>query len=243
MTLTLVIPCFNEADRLDVDAFLSFDRISIDFLFVDDGSTDGTSALLDRLSAQDPARFRVLTLDHNSGKAEAVRQGVLLATKEVPDYVGYLDADLSTGLDEVAAMVALLDAQPQLLGVLGSRVRLLGRRIDRKIGRHYAGRIFATLVSLVLRLPVYDTQCGAKCFRATPAVTALFEDPFLSRWIFDVELLARFTRLASADGLEPGQILVEHPLAEWKEVPGSKLRLRHGFRALIDLARIRRRYR
>lgn len=243
MTLTLVIPCFNEAKRLDVDAFRSFDRTSIDFLFVDDGSTDGTSAMLDRLSAQDPARFRVLTLDRNSGKAEAVRQGMLLAVKGAPDYVGFLDADLSTGLDEVPAMVALLDARPSLLGVLGSRVRLLGRRIDRRLGRHYAGRIFATLVSLVLRLPVYDTQCGAKCFRATPAVASLFEEPFLSRWIFDVELLARLARLAAADGLEPGEILVEHPLAEWKDVPGSKMKLRHGFRALFDLARIRRKYR
>jgi len=243
MTLTLIVPCFNEAERLDLDAFRLFDGGLVDFLFVDDGSTDGTAALLDGLVARDPSRFRVLTLDRNSGKAEAVRQGMLLAVKAAPDYLGFIDADLSTGLDEIPAMVALLDARPEVLGVLGSRVRLLGRRIDRRMGRHYAGRIFATMVSLVLQLPVYDTQCGAKCFRATPAVAALFEEPFLARWIFDVELLARFLRLAAADGLEPGQILVEHPLTEWNEVSGSKMRLRHGFRALIDLLRIRRRYR
>jgi dolichyl-phosphate beta-glucosyltransferase len=241
MTLTLVVPCFNEADRLDVDAFQSFDQA--DFLFVDDGSTDGTGAVLAALCAQNPDRFRVLTLDRNSGKGEAVRQGVLQASKGTPDFVGFIDADLSTGLDEVPAMIALLERQPSLLGVLGSRVWLLGRRIDRKRGRHYSGRIFATLVSWTFRIPVYDTQCGAKCFRATPKALSLFNEPFLSRWIFDVELLARFMGLADDEGLELGQVLVEHPLMAWKDVAGSKLRVRHGFRALIDLFRIRRKYR
>ncbi len=243
MTLTVVVPCFNEADRFDSEVFRTFDAVSVDFLFVDDGSTDGTAALLDDLAGIDRTRFRVLTLDHNVGKAEAVRQGILRAFEDGPDYVGFLDADLSTGLDQIPAMVALLDERPSILGVIGSRVRLLGRRIDRKLGRHYAGRVFATLASMVLRLPVYDTQCGAKFFRATPAVAAVFAEPFLSRWVFDVELLARFVRLSAAEGIDPAEILVEHPLTEWRDVPGSKLRFRHGFRALFDLARIRRRYR
>lgn len=243
MTLTVVVPCFNEADRFDPEAFRTYEVGSVDFLFVDDGSTDGTAALLEQLVGIDPTRFRVLTLDHNVGKAEAVRQGILRAFEDGPDYVGFLDADLSTGLDEIPAMVALLDERPSILGVIGSRVRLLGRRIDRRLGRHYAGRVFATLASMVLRLPVYDTQCGAKFFRATPAVASVFAEPFLSRWVFDVELLARFVRLGVADGLDPTEILVEHPLTEWRDVPGSKVRFTHGFRALFDLVRIRRRYR
>ena len=243
MTLTVVVPCFNEADRFDPEAFRTYEVGSVDFLFVDDGSTDGTAALLEQLAGIDPTRFRVLTLDHNVGKAEAVRRGILRAFEDGPDYVGFLDADLSTGLDEIPAMVALLDERPSILGVIGSRVRLLGRRIDRRLGRHYAGRVFATLASMVLRLPVYDTQCGAKFFRATPAVASVFAEPFLSRWVFDVELLARFVRLGVADGLDPTEILVEHPLTEWRDVPGSKVRFTHGFRALFDLVRIRRRYR
>ncbi len=243
MTLTVVVPCFNEAERFDPEAFRTFDAVSVEFLFIDDGSTDGTAALLEHLAGIDPTRFRVLTLDHNVGKAEAVRQGILSAFEDGPDYVGFLDADLSTGLDEIRAMVALLDERPSILGVIGSRVRLLGRRIDRKLSRHHAGRVFATLASMVLRLPVYDTQCGAKFFRATPAVASVFEEPFLSRWVFDVELLARFVQLGVAAGLDPTEILVEHPLTEWRDVPGSKLRFTHGFRALFDLARIRRRYR
>ena len=65
----------------------------------------------------------------------------------------------------------------------------------------------------------------------------------MSRWVFDVELLARFVRLGAGAGLDPAEILVEHPLTEWRDVPGSKLRFTHGFRALFDLVRIRRRYR
>ena len=243
MRLTVVVPCFNEAERLDTEAFFSFDAMPADFLFVNDGSTDETASVLNRLVAHDPSRFRVLTLDRNVGKAEAVRQGILRALDGGPDYVGFLDADLATSLDEIPAMVRLLDERPAVLGVLGSRVRLLGRRIDRRLSRHYVGRVFATLVSIVLRLPVYDSQCGAKFFRATPAVASVFEEPFLSRWIFDVELLARFVRFGAAAGLDPDQVLVEHPLTEWHDVPGSKIRLRHGVRALVDLVRIRRWYR
>ncbi len=243
MKLTVVVPCFNEVERFDPDAFLAFDAVSADFLFVDDGSTDETAAVLNLLTANDPVRFRVLTLDRNVGKAEAVRRGILHAFEAGPEFVGFLDADLAAGLDEISPMLDLLDDRHLLLGVFGSRVRLLGRRIDRRLSRHYAGRVFATLVSMVLRLPVYDSQCGAKFFRATPAVESVFVEPFLSRWVFDVELLARLVRLGAAEGLDPAEILVEHPLTEWRDVAGSSLRFRHGFRALYDLARIRHRYR
>jgi hypothetical protein len=73
---------------------------------------------------------------------------------------------------------------------------MLGRDIRRSAFRHYAGRLFATFASLQLRLPVYDTQCGAKIFRATPEVVALFGRPFRLRWCFDVEVLSRFDALA-----------------------------------------------
>jgi glycosyltransferase involved in cell wall biosynthesis len=80
-SLVLVVPCYNEQHRLPVDAFRAFtvDGIRVELLFVNDGSTDGTLRLLEKLQHEDPSRFSVLNLARNSGKAEAVRQGILAA--------------------------------------------------------------------------------------------------------------------------------------------------------------------
>src|SRR5262249_59105570 len=106
---------------------------------------------------------------------------------------------------------------------LGSRVKLLGRTIDRRIGRHYRGRIFATLASLVLDLPVYDTQCGAKLFRTSAILAAALSRPFRSRWSFDVELLQRLVLGFGGVPALAVREIVEEPLAVWRDVPGSKL--------------------
>lgn len=236
----IVVPCYNEAARLDVAAFQRFaaQHPGCRFLMVDDGSGDRTAEVLESLATGDPKSFRVLRLARNVGKAEAVRQGVLQALECRPELVGYWDADLATPLEALGEFCHLLEADRQLQVVLGSRVKLLGRRIERRPMRHYLGRVFATAASLVLSLPVYDTQCGAKVFRASPLVHRMFAEPFHSRWFFDVELLARLI-LASAERQLPVEALVhELPLLEWRDVPGSKLRSKDFVRALFDLARL-----
>jgi dolichyl-phosphate beta-glucosyltransferase len=126
--------------------------------------------------------------------------------------------------------------------VLGSRVPLLGRSIHRRTTRQLLGRGFATAASLVLRLPVYDTQCGAKLFRVTPATTGLFAEPFHSRWIFDVEILARLSHATGwgVDGTRSR--LFEYPLDRWDEIAGSKLKPRDFLVAVVELAGIFWRY-
>src|SRR3954447_8476381 len=163
----IVVPCYNEARRLDRDAFraLASGNPAVAFLFVDDGSTDGTPAVLDELGREDGGRFLTLHLERNRGKAEAVRRGILHASRLGHRSVGFWDADLATPLEAIPEFIAVLDAHPEILMVLGSRVRLLGRRGERRAARHYLGRVFASVVSLMLDLPVYDTQCGAKLFR------------------------------------------------------------------------------
>jgi hypothetical protein len=121
---------------------------------------------------------------------------------------------------------------------MGSRVKLLGRHIHRNPRRHIIGRVFATVVSNVLRLPVYDTQCGAKLFRNTPEFQAILQQPFQSRWVFDVEILARLIRM---NGRNPDTVagkIFEYPLHEWEDVGGSKLRPKDFLRAAIDVYQI-----
>lgn len=242
----IVVPCFNEERRLKTDEFLAYAAAhdEVRLLFVDDGSTDGTRRMLEGMQARANGRIEVLILEKNGGKAEAVRQGVLHAGRAEPTSFGFWDADLSTPLDEILAFVALLEGRPELRAVMGSRVKLLGREIERKTMRHYLGRVFATCASMVLGLPVYDTQCGAKLFRNTRGTRWAFRAPFLSRWLFDVELLARLGLLGRRrPAYDTHRCVYEKPLHAWRDVAGSKIKLTDWLKAAWELARIGCRYR
>lgn len=240
----IVVPCYNEAVRLPQAEFAAYAERSprVRFLFVDDGSRDDTGAMLERLAEAHERSMSVLRLERNQGKAGAVRAGVLAAFDLGPKYVGYWDADLATPLSVVDELIAIADARPELLLVLAARVRLLGRDVSRSSVRHFAGRVFATAASLTIPLPVYDTQCGAKLLRVCPETRAAFAEPFISRWVFDVELLARLrVAIGTSQALE--RRLYEHPLAQWIEVGDSRLKPIDLPRAAIDLARIYLRHR
>ena len=229
----VVVPCFNEAQRLDGAAVLALLRDDrTDVLFVDDGSTDATRVVLHELVRDTGGRARVLGLDENGGKGEAVRLGLRAAIDQGAGVVGFLDADLSTPVDEMLRILAVLDERGDVEAVLGARVALLGRAIERTPTRHYLGRVFATVASTMLGVRVYDTQCGAKAFRVTDTLRGALSSSFSSRWAFDVELLARLLR-----SMEPTR-LVEVPLQSWHDVKGSKLSPRAMARAGVDLLRI-----
>jgi len=241
----VTLPCFDEAARLDGAALLAFLDATpeVSLVLVDDGSRGGTLALLRDLAAKRPGRIDVLALPENRGKAEAVRQGILHALARAPDYVGYWDADLATPLDAIPSFAHVLDERPEIDLVMGARIALLGRAVERGTLRHYVGRVGATLVAHVLRMRVYDTQCGAKLLRVAGGAERLFREPFSTRWAFDVELLARMIRDRDARGLPPAAgVIYEYPLSTWREVPGSKVRPRDYLRSARDLWRIHRRY-
>jgi dolichyl-phosphate beta-glucosyltransferase len=126
--------------------------------------------------------------------------------------------------------------------VFGSRIRLLGRHVHRRAVRHYLGRVFATVVSLMLRLPIYDTQCGAKIFRVTPALSQVLSQPFISRWVFDVEIIARFIVLSDRDPQPLHDSVYEFPLEKWEDVAGSKVKPGDFLLAFLDTFRIRQKY-
>jgi dolichyl-phosphate beta-glucosyltransferase len=238
-TATLVVPCYDEEHRLDAGALLAMvdGRPDVRLLLVDDGSRDGTRRVLEGLAAARPGRIEALVLSPNGGKAEAVRQGMRAALAGPVDIVGYFDADLSTPPEEILRLLDIT-ASGRAAVVMGARVALLGSDIHRAALRHYLGRVFASFASIMLAVRVYDTQCGAKLFRRSPALAAALETPFLSRWAFDVELLGRlFTGTPDVARISPNDVL-EVPLHTWRDVPGSKVDPTAMVGALKDLALI-----
>jgi len=230
----LIIPCYNEANRIDLAAFHKAPG-NVRFVFVDDGSRDSTSA---KIESGKPVDAVLLRLPRNCGKAEAVRQGMLHVLNHPEifpgcDMVGFWDADLATPLDEAPALEALLlAAGGGLDAVIGSRIKKLGSKIERSWKRHILGRMFTTISDNLLNLSAYDTQCGAKIFRKD-VIAKAFAEPFVSCWVFDVEVLLR---------LGTDRVL-ECPLRAWKDVRGSKINIPSAsFRIIRDLWVIRRRY-
>jgi len=241
----IVVPCYNEERRLHGAEFVDFIRknSNISFMFVNDGSIDKTIQVLESLCAGNHDRLHLLDIQPNGGKAEAVRRGLLNAIDKVrPSFVGFWDADLATPLNAIPIFIETLNERDARTMVFGARIRLLGREVHRKSSRHYLGRFFATTVSMMLKLPVYDTQCGAKLFKVTPVLCQILADPFLSRWIFDVEIIARLICAADGDRSKVEQAVFELPLMQWNDVAGSKLHPADFFKAFWEIVAIWRQY-
>ena len=231
----IIIPCYNEEYRLDESGLLQLAESGlVRLLFIDDGSTDDTWAVLTRLGDGSGA-INVIRLSQNCGKGEAVRRGFLESSKHAATIIGYYDADLATPPDELLRLVSIMQADERLAAVLGSRVAMLGSKIERTATRHYVGRVYATLASVALGAVIYDTQCGAKVFRVNPTFLEAISRPFSSAWGFDVELLIRLLRGNSSVPRISLDAFREVPLSSWRDVNGSKLRFVDGVSAFLHL--------
>ena len=219
-TLAIVVPCYNEEQRLNPSAFVeAVEKWPwISFCFVDDGSTDSTAENLAHMVNLYPA-FHAIYLSANVGKAEAVRTGMNHLCKNThADYVGFWDADLATPLCEIPHFMRVFNESPATKAVIGSRWPHLGSCIQRTVRRGLIGNIAKFIIRRILDVPVWDTQCGAKVFSREVA-EEIFHDRFRTRWLFDVELLMRLGKRLKTE-------VHECPLATWFDVPGSKVGLR-----------------
>lgn len=231
----LIIPCFNEAHRLQADALLRLAAApGVSLLFVDDGSTDRTAERLAELKNRAPEQIDWWSLGCRSGKAEAVRRGLLRALESNPTVVGFFDADLATPPVELLRLVETA-RQTRALAVVGDRSELRAGDTGRPLARRVLGRVFASIASRIVAGRVHDTQCGAKVFRNTPVLAAALRAPFLSRWIFDVELIARLLWLEVPEAAGEAREVRPLMLREWHEKPGSHLRPVHMAMAAIEL--------
>jgi dolichyl-phosphate beta-glucosyltransferase len=228
LSLTIVIPAYNEEQRLPpaltrVRAYCdaSTRYSSVEILIVDDGSRDGTAALVESVAAQDP-RVRLLRNPGNRGKGYSVRHGMLEARNE---WVLFSDADLSAPVEELDK---LLDSALQG----GAQVAIGSRALDRSlIGVHQghirelAGIVLNRVMRLVTGLPFADTQCGFKLFRRD-AARLIFARQQLDGFTFDVEdlFIARLLNIPA----------VEVPV-RWNNVEGTKVGVMVGPQFFLDL--------
>jgi glycosyltransferase involved in cell wall biosynthesis len=241
MKIWIVIPCYNEEKRFEASELIDFiKKNDIHFCLVNDGSTDDTITLLNRVKEETCDKVKVINLKTNVGKAEAVRtafQAVL--SKETCDFIGYLDADLSTPLEEIHHL-----AQPfndkDFFFIFASRVKLIGKNIKRKASKHFLGRVFATAASYLLKMPVYDTQCGAKIFNVK-MIDDIFRERFVSSWFFDIEIFIRYIKKYTLDITLKS--ILEVPLNKWEDKGGSKLKLWDYLSVPVELLKIKIKYR
>ena len=218
-SLAIIIPCFNEEKRLDRPAITHFAQThqDIQIIFVDDCSFDRTCEIIGTVGSE-CRNIELVQLSKNTGKGEAVRQGLIHAAKtEAFTFIGYLDADLSTSFEEFYNMYTYASKENADF-IFGSRIKKLGSTIQRSNLRHFAGRILVTVIDKRFQLGYYDTQCGAKIFKPY-LLKDVLKTPFYTRWFFDIEL---FLRLRTLDRKYTG---IEYPLKKWENKKGSKLSL------------------
>lgn len=242
----IVVPCYNEEQRIDLEEFFEMTQSHphLHICFVDDGSTDNTARLITNfVEFKQSTQMSLIEMEFNCGKGEAVRQGLLQSLVNFPasETFGFLDADAATPPLELQRMQDYMRRHDHLDVVLGSRVKLLGRHIQRKVLRHYISRIFATLASLLLELPIYDTQCGAKIFKRN-ILKEVLQKEFQCSWLFDIELLLRMIVFYSkGQNLTPqlfAEKVHEYPLHIWVHKEGSKLKPLDFLRAPFELVKL-----
>ena len=241
MKVVIIIPCYNEADRLDTNKFIDYlsKNSHLHFIFIDDGSTDNTNLIIKQIILKFNSLASLLINGTNKGKAESVRLGVIESYKMNPDFIGFLDADLAAPIEEIDNLLKIIKKDKTKEVVFASRIQLIGSEIKRNYFRHFFGRVFATVVSNILNLPVYDTQCGAKIF-SRKICDDIFYEQFISPWLFDVEL---FARLLNVYGMERTiQMSYEHPVSKWVDIDGSKVKLIYFIKAPFELLKIVRHY-
>lgn len=236
----IVIPCYNEEKGISISEYSNFleNNPEAFICFVNDGSTDNTLEVLNVLKEKHPTQIHILSLEKNSGKAEAVRAGINYCNQNSKhQYIGYLDADLATTLEEFIELRNHL--QGEIIFSFGSRIRKIGSTIERENSRFLIGRVVATFISNILDIKVYDTQCGSKLFTREIS-EELFQKEFISKWLFDVEIFYRMIHLFGRE--KAIGKMQEIPLKLWVEKGDSKVKFTYGFKLWFDLFKISREY-
>ncbi len=234
----MVVPCYNEEKRFPFKEFLSFAKEHPEVLlcFVNDGSKDQTVAVLRGLQAESPDNICVYSMKQNGGKSEAVRKGMHYVHKNFDaEFIGFLDADMATKPEEWLQMAKYQEQYAQYGAIVGSRIQRLGANIRRDDNRSIFSSIIKKFIHVILKTPFQDSQCGAKIFHRS-LVPALFNQSFMTPWLFDVEIFLRLQRKFGKTTLQKG--VLEYPLMHWTEVGDSRLKLKDTIKIPMQLLQL-----
>ncbi|HKJ48882.1 MAG TPA: response regulator, partial [Christiangramia sp.] len=233
----VVIPCYNEENRLKSEEFINFIERNSGYhlCFVNDGSTDKTMQVLQNLKKGREDYISIYNCAKNGGKAEAVRQGLIYMSNFADlDYVGFLDADLSTDFQDFDDLVKTIETTDFQI-VNGSRISRMGANITKESARKIISMTINLIITTILGMPFKDTQCGAKIMRKE-LIPVAFNSPFLTKWLFDVEI---FMRMKKQFGKENAQEMIcEQPLKRWIHADGSKLSMKDSLKIGFQLLKI-----
>ncbi len=238
----VVIPCYNEETRLLSDTFRDFAHKNLGYhlCFVNDGSTDSTLQVLYELQQGNESNISVYNCKKNGGKAEAVRQGIQHLLKDHQlDYIGYLDADLSTDFRDFNDLVSTIENSDFKI-VSGSRMNRMGADITKESARKIISKTINLIIRNILKMPFNDTQCGAKVMDREIAAE-MFKNKFITKWLFDVEIFMRMRRFYGRK--EAVKMICEKPLKRWIHADGSKLSMSDSVKIVGQLAQIAVHYR
>ena len=233
----VVIPCYNEEERLLGDEFKAFVHKNLGYhlCFVNDGSKDNTLAVLEELRKGKEDYISIYDCEKNGGKAEAVRLGMLhLAAQNQYDYIGFLDADLSTNFDDFQDLVTTISTSKFQI-VSGSRMSRMGADITKESARAIISKTINFIIRKTLGMEINDTQCGAKVM-TKELVENTFKFQFMTKWLFDVEI---FMRMKKVYGSKKAQELIcEQPLKRWIHADGSKLSMKDSVKIVGQIGQI-----
>lgn len=233
----VVIPCYNEEKRLLSSEFQAFAHKNLGYhlCFVNDGSTDNTLAVLNTLKQTNPNNISVYNCKKNGGKAEAVRQGIQHLVKDQQfDYIGFLDADLSTNFGDFDDLVKTIENSDFKI-VSGSRIARMGADIAKESARKIISKTINLIIQTILGMPFKDTQCGAKIMDREIA-SKMFKEKFITKWLFDVEIFMRMRKHYGKSKTK--ELICEQPLKRWIHVDGSKLSMKDSAKIVGQLAQI-----
>ena len=246
MDCLISIPCFKESKRLPLflDALckeLARAPFKASIVVVDDGSGYPENEATRSIVKEFQTKYRGIVaapvfLNDNLGKGGAVYAGwETCLNSPIPELLSFVDADGAVPAPEVVRLIQelLVDTRHEWDALFGSRIKMLGKSVERRASRHYTGRVFATLVSVLTGIEVYDSQCGLKVIRRS-AYASIKANLKEMRFAFDVEL----TLLLLKGGFKIREIPVN-----WKEVPGSKVSvIKDSIRMVFGLLRMKDRH-